>query len=126
MDTIHVRNSNNKIIANNVAIAARFFQRARGLLLSKPLKEGAGLWINPCNAGHTFFMTYSIDVIFLDKNMRITNILENMSPWRVSPIEKNAQSVLELPAGTAKKHSVTIGEQLVFQLPDTNKKQQQG
>jgi uncharacterized membrane protein (UPF0127 family) len=61
-----------------------------------------------------FFMTYSIDVIFLDKNMRITNVLENMSPWRVSPIEKNAQSVLELPAGTAKKYSVTIGEQLVF------------
>ena len=114
MNTICVRNSNNEIIAGEVAIATRFFQRARGLLFSEPLKEGSGLWINPCNAVHTFFMTYSIDVVFLDKNMRIINILENMSPWQVSPIVKNALSVLELPAGTAKKYSVTIGEQLVF------------
>jgi len=111
-----VKDSRNKIIADNVVLATTFLKRARGLLFSDPLKEGAGLWIKPCNSVHTFFMTYSIDVVYLDKNLRIVSIIENMSPWRVSKIEKNAKSVLELRAGTVRKFGLVPGEQLVFEL----------
>lgn len=119
MKLICVKDSNNNIIADKTATASTFFQRARGLLFSDPLMEGAGLWIKPCSSVHTFFMTYSIDVIFLDKDMVIVNITADMPPWRISKIVKKAESVLELPAGTVRRSNLSLGEQLVFRaLPD--------
>lgn len=119
MKLICIKESNKRVVADKVATASRFFQRARGLLFSNPLTEGAGLWIKPCNSVHTFFMTYSIDVIFLDKNLVIVHIITNMSPWRISKIVKRAESVLELPAGTVQRFTLSKGEQLVFEkIPD--------
>jgi uncharacterized membrane protein (UPF0127 family) len=112
---IVVRNSKNQIVANKVSIAATFFKRARGLLLSSALNEGAGLWITPCNSVHTFFMSYPIDVVFLDRDLRVVSIIENMVPGKISRIQTQAHSVLELPAGTVKKQLVTVGEQLIFE-----------
>ncbi len=114
MDLICVKDSHNMMIADKVSTASNFFQRARGLLFSKPLTEGAGLWIKPCNSVHTFFMAYSIDVIFLDKNLRILDIIENMPSGRISSIKRGAKSVLELPRGTAGKTRLSLGEQLIF------------
>lgn len=115
MKPICVKDDKNRIIADNVVLASRFLQRARGLLFSKPLEEGTGLWIKPCNSVHTFFMTYSIDVIFLDKDMRVVSIIEDMSPGRISRIEKGAQSVLELPAKTVQKFHLTVGKKLIME-----------
>ena len=115
MKLICVKTADNKIVADKATLASKFLERGRGLLFSKPLTEGAGLWITPCNSVHTFFMTYSIDVIFLDKNLKIVNIMASMAPGHVSPIVKSAHSVLELPAGTAEKTSLAVGEQLVME-----------
>lgn len=113
-----VRNSKNQIVANKVATAETFFRRARGLLFSSALNEGAGLWITPCNSVHTFFMSYSIDVVFLDRDLRIVSIIENMVPGKVSRIQTQAASVLELPAGSVKKQPIHVGEQLIFEPAD--------
>lgn len=115
MTLLSVKDSHNRTIANKVKTASSFLTRARGLLFSQPLMEGAGLWIKPCNSVHTFFMTYSIDVVFLDKKLHVVNIIEDMVPGRVSRIVTAAHSVLELPAGTVKKHRLAVGEQLFFE-----------
>ncbi len=118
MNLMVVRNSQNQIIAHQAATATTFFKRARGLLFSQPLNEGAGLWITPCNSVHTFFMTYPIDVLFLDRDLRVVAIIENMVPGKVSSVYKQAKSVLELPAGAVKKQPVAVGEQLIFETTE--------
>src|SRR5713226_6840196 len=45
--------------------------RRKGLLKRTGLQKGEGLWIVPCEAIHTFFMRFAIDVVFLDRNKRV-------------------------------------------------------
>jgi uncharacterized membrane protein (UPF0127 family) len=64
------------------------------------LPAGDGLWIEPCNSIHMFFMRFAIDAVFLDRDNRVKRVLRNLKPWRVSPIVFGARTVVELPAGS--------------------------
>ena len=64
------------------------------------LAPGAGLWIEPCNSIHMFFMRFAIDVLFLDREGRVKRVLLKLRPWRVSPIVFGARTTVELRAGT--------------------------
>jgi len=75
------------------------------------MEPDEGLWIIPCPMIHTFFMRFSIDVLFLDKELRVRHVVENMMPWRMSRWVFSAHSVLELPAGTL-DGSVSNGDRL--------------
>ncbi len=70
-----------------------------------------GLWIVPCPMIHTFFMAFPIDVLFLDEELRVRKVIENLKPWRISPWVFSAKSVLELPGGSL-NGSVSIGDEL--------------
>ena len=39
------------------------------------MESGEGLWIVPCPMIHTFFMRFPIDVLFLDKRLRVVRVL---------------------------------------------------
>ncbi len=90
-------NAAGDVLCNRLLLADSFFAKARGLLGRPPLEEGVGLLIKGCASVHTFFMTYPIHLIYLDKDDRILKIVHSLSPWRVSAC-KNAASVLELNA----------------------------
>ena len=106
-------------VASRVGKADDHESRGRGLLgrASMDANEGLwivlgeGLWIVPCPTIHTFFMKFAIDVLFLDKNLKVVRIIENMKPWRLSPWVYSAHSVLEL-AGGVLKGSISVGDQL--------------
>lgn len=104
------RNTN---IGGNILLANSSQERRAGLLKQDSLAPGFGLWITPCEGIHTFFMRFAIDVIFLDKQNRIRKIRRTLRPWRLSACV-SAQSVLELPAGTAEQTRTEVGDQLVF------------
>tara|TARA_B100000780_G_scaffold32093_1_gene20267 strand:+ start:5900 stop:6262 length:363 start_codon:yes stop_codon:yes gene_type:complete len=74
------------------------FERMRGLLGAAVLKPNTGLWISSCNSIHSFFMSFSIDVLYLDKNNTVLHIIEDMPPWRVNACWP-ARSVIELRQG---------------------------
>lgn len=92
-------------------MAETYESRSRGLLGRDSLDPTEGLWIIPCPMIHTFFMRFAIDVVFLDKKLRVVRVIENLKPWRVSPWVFSARSVLELAAGTL-AGSVRKGDQL--------------
>lgn len=73
--------------------------RMRGLLGRPPLEPGEGLLLVPCRAVHTFFMRYPIDVVFLDRELRVLRVCSRVRPWRLRACRR-AQAVLELPAGS--------------------------
>ena len=99
------------VVADKVQKAADYDSRTKGLLGRDRMDPGEGLWIVPCPMIHTFFMRFSIDVLFLDKELRVARVMEDLKPWRLSPWVLRARSVLELPGGSL-RGSVKKGDQL--------------
>jgi uncharacterized protein len=99
------------VVAARVLKADTYETRSRGLLGRGSMDRDEGLWIVPCPMIHTFFMKFSIDVLFLDADLKVVRVLENFMPWRISPWMFRARSVLEL-AGGALGGSVKVGDQL--------------
>jgi hypothetical protein len=98
-------------LATHVALAGTSEARRRGLLDAENLDGGAGLWIVPCEAIHTFGMKVRLDVIFLDKNFQVRKISPDLGPRRMS-LCLRAHSVLELPAGAVGRSGTKLGDQL--------------
>lgn len=91
-----------------------FWKRFRGLMFRLQPIMNEGILIHPCNSIHMFFMFFSIDVVFIDKNSEIVYLKENVKPWTaIFPIKK-AQSALELPVGTISKFHFKVGDKIVI------------
>ncbi len=102
-------------IAEVVFFADNPFKRMKGLLGRKSLKPQEAMVIKPCNAIHTFFMRFPIDVLFVNKDNRVVKIIANLPSFRLSPICFTSQFVVELPAGTIQTTHITLGDQLVIE-----------
>lgn len=98
-------------LASRVQLADDSASRNKGLLGRESMDSDEGLWIVPCPMIHTFFMKFPIDVVFLDKQLRVRRVIEDLKPWRLSPWVWSAHSVLEL-AGGALKGRVAVGDVL--------------
>ncbi len=90
-----------KIICQNGQMADSLWERIVGLLRHSSLAPGDGLWIEPCNSIHSFFMKFAIDVVYLDSGYRVLKIRKNYKPWRMDFPVFGAKAVLELPVGGA-------------------------
>jgi len=88
------------VVAERLRLAHTHWTRLKGLLGTRTLPEGDGLWLKPCRQVHMIGMRYAIDVVFLDDEQRILQVVADLAPGRISPKVSAATSVLELPAGT--------------------------
>lgn len=102
-----------KKIGSKICVAGTSKLRKKGLLGAHQLDPGAGLWIAPCEAVHTFGMKMAIDVVFLDKAFRVKKLIPNLRPWRMAA-SLSARSVLELAPGTIAESGTQIGDILRF------------
>jgi uncharacterized membrane protein (UPF0127 family) len=99
------------VLADSADLADTSEKRRTGLLKHTELKQGKGLWIVPCESVHSFFMKFTIDVLYLDRAKKVRGMRPNMKPWRLSACLP-AHSVLELPAGTIERTGTQKGDQL--------------
>lgn len=97
-------------IATSVIIADSFWLRLRGLLHRPPLGPYEGLWLLPCQQVHMLGMHYSLSVWFITAQGEICYIVNDLAPGQISPRIKEASSVLELPAGWARKTETSLGD----------------
>ena len=102
-----------KVLANEVEPARAFFKRLKGLMFRPSMAAGTAMLLAPCPQIHTCFMRFSLDVLFLDKKGRVVHVIENMPPWRMSPIVTRAAQTLEMPAGTL-QGCVQVGDEVEF------------
>lgn len=110
-----VRNSTRGVLlADRADLADTSATRRTGLLKHTGLEPGEGLWIVPCESVHSFFMKFTIDVLYLDRAKKVRGARRRMAPWRVSACLP-AHSVLELPAGTIEETGTQKGDQLEFE-----------
>jgi uncharacterized protein len=102
-------------IGDRIARAGTSSERTTGLLKRSGLENGEGLWIIPCEAVHTFFMKFPLDLIYIDRKLRIRKAVRNVAPWRVSAC-LSAHSIIELPAGMIDVSGSERGDQLEISL----------
>ncbi|MGE3774684.1 MAG: DUF192 domain-containing protein [Gammaproteobacteria bacterium] len=100
-----------RIVVQRVARTTNAVERLRGLLGAPPLAADAGLWLLPCNSVHTAFMRVAIDVVFVDRSLRVVRIVAALPPWRCA-VSLRAHSTLELAAGRATALGLAVGSTL--------------
>lgn len=105
---------NEQTVSEQVGQAYSFYKRLIGLMFTKSLDSGCALHIEPCRSIHTFFMNYSIDVLYLSEGYEVVGIEEHIRPGKVGKIYAQARSVVELPAGSIQKANIRVGHKLQF------------
>lgn len=99
-----------------VEIAASYGTRRRGLLGRDGI-EGAIL-LTPCSSVHTFRMRFTIDVAYLDKELRVLDV-HTMKPGRLGRPRLRARHVLEAEGGAMAEWGVRPGVQLSVETAAT-------
>ena len=93
------------------AVADRPLARLRGLLGQPSPGDGEGLLLEPCWSIHTCFLRYPVDAVFLDRDLRVIDVVADLKPWRFA-MRHRADAVLELGAGAAARAGLRPGDQL--------------
>lgn len=107
-----INKTKNTILADSANIADTPFRRLKGLLGKKSLEQGKGLVIKPCNSIHTFFMKFSIDILFLGKEGQVIALAHSLPPSRLFGAFLKGVLVIELPAGTIKQTNTSINDKI--------------
>lgn len=103
---------NGATLASAVVHADDFWLRLVGLMGRDSLGAGEGLLLDPCNSVHTFFMSFRIDLVFLDRDDTVLKVVTALRPWRFALPVAGARKVLELPAGTVIRSDTHVGDRL--------------
>jgi uncharacterized membrane protein (UPF0127 family) len=99
-------------VAERCRVATSLRDRTVGLLATPSLAPGEGLLIERTQSIHMFFMRFAIDVIFVDRQARVTRTVADLRPWRVVWWARGARDCLELPVGALSASGTVAGDQL--------------
>jgi len=105
----------NELLITKGRLANSFWSRLKGLLGSAPLQAGEGLILAGEKSIHTLFMTFPIDVVYVDKNYRVIRVDAHMVPYRLGPFISKSAYILEMPVGTIAGTATQAGDQLKFE-----------
>lgn len=101
------------VIAERCQVASSAVDRSVGLLRTPEVLPGEGLYIERSPSIHMFFMRYPIDVVFVDKQLRVTKVVSRLKPWRIVAWARGARDCIELRAGALEGTGTRKGDQLV-------------
>jgi uncharacterized membrane protein (UPF0127 family) len=99
------------VVCDACLVADSPLTRLVGLLGRDGLADDEGLLLCGTSTIHTWFMRFPIDAVFLDRDLRVVDVVEDLGPWRWSGRRK-AQNVLELAAGSAGERGLRAGVQV--------------
>ena len=102
----------NTVVGDRIRMARTLTDRTVGLLGTRSLAPGEGLWIERSPSIHMFFMRFAIDAVFVAKDGRVTKIVENLRPWRVVWWARGARDCLEVPVGAVAASGTRVGDRL--------------
>jgi uncharacterized membrane protein (UPF0127 family) len=99
-------------IGSRITVADTSLRRLIGLVGKRGLDAGCGLLIEPSSGIHTFGMRFPIDVVALNKRLRVVKLWHELPPFRITSISLKVHSVLELPPGEIRICQIEVGDQL--------------
>ncbi|MFC4737272.1 DUF192 domain-containing protein [Bacillus daqingensis] len=101
-----------RVLTEEGNTAYRFWPRFKGLMLQKQVRA---LHLQPCKRVHTWFMRVPIDVVYLDKDLRITGVEASLAPYRLGAAFPGTTSVLELSEGSLEAMQLDPGQHLLLE-----------
>ncbi|MDQ3867504.1 MAG: DUF192 domain-containing protein [Actinomycetota bacterium] len=104
------------VVCERCEVADTPLRRLRGLLGRSSLPAGEGLLLRPTPAVHTSFMRFPLDLVFLDGDLVVVDVVDELQPWRAAA-RRAARAVLELAAGERVRRHVVPGDQLALVSP---------
>ena len=100
-------------LGTRIALADRWWLRLRGLLGRSGLEPGEGLILRPCRAVHMAWMSFALDVVFLDQHGSVVASYPGLPPGGRTRWHAAARDALELPAGTLAATGTQNGDTIV-------------
>ncbi|HPD15352.1 MAG TPA: DUF192 domain-containing protein [Planctomycetota bacterium] len=100
------------VVASRLAIADTFETRRKGFLGRASIEPGEGMLLTPCYAIHMVGMKFALDVVFLDREMRVVAVYPDVPPGTLNRSSRRAHSTLELPPGTIAAKRIEVGDTL--------------
>lgn len=77
-----------------------WWAKGRGVIGWPSLPCGQGLWLPGVSSVHTFFVPFSLDLLFLDADLQMVRVAAAVRPWRPLAMAFGAHHTIELGAGT--------------------------
>lgn len=105
-----VNESRGTLLGDRITVADTSLSRFLGLIPKRGLNAGEGLWIKPSSGVHMFWMRFAIDVVGLDRELRVVRLWRDLRPWRMTSVSMQMQIALELPVGQIDACNVQIGD----------------
>jgi uncharacterized membrane protein (UPF0127 family) len=115
MNTLILVGPDGQIVWERCELADGPVSRMRGLIGRTRLPRGRGMLVRPRWFVHTAFMRFPIDVIFLDRDLKVLATREHVPPWRAAA-HPRAHSVLKLAAGETEALGIRGGDKLAWGL----------
>src|SRR5207237_1377708 len=106
------------VVCERCIVADSFRLRLRGLLGRRSVGSDEGLLLVGSPSIHTTFMAFPIDAVFLDRELGVIAIKEDLKPWRVAGRRK-AKHILELRSGETARQGVAPGARPRWSEPST-------
>ena len=114
-----------KVILENIEVAESIWKKTKGLMFRKNLPKRSGMLFifdEDKKPGFWMFgMRFPIDIIYLDKDMKIVDIKYNVRPmgisprsWKIHYPEQSVRYVLETCTGFSKEYELNNGDYLGF------------
>jgi uncharacterized membrane protein (UPF0127 family) len=107
-----------RVLAGDVVFYRNLFLRSLGLRFSRPIRDKALVLVSPYESVYNssidmFFVFFSIDVLWLDSNLKVVDLRRGVKPFSLVITPKApAMYVVELPNGSIK--NVDIGDAVSF------------
>ena len=77
-----------------------WWAKGRGVIGLPSLAPGEGIWLPGVAAVHTFFVGFPLDLLFLDRDLRLRRAVESVPPWCPLVRAGHSRHTIELGAGT--------------------------
>jgi uncharacterized membrane protein (UPF0127 family) len=113
-----VNSTKKTAVCDRCHFADSVLKRMVGLLNRKTLLPGDGLLLDRCYGIHTIGMRFPIDVLFLDKELRVMRAVQALPPYRTCVV-RQAVYVLELPVGAIQASRTEAGDQIQMRTTAT-------
>jgi uncharacterized protein len=107
------------VVSDKCHFANTVLKRMVGLLNRGQFGEGEGLLLDRCYGIHTFGMRFPIDVLFLDKDLRVIRAVKALPPYRTCVVKKSVY-VLEVPVGALAASHTVEGDQIQIRTANTD------
>ena len=111
--TARLTRSDGQAVCERCLLAETPLARAKGLLGRNSLEQDEGILLRPASSIHMCFMRFPIDAVFVDRELEVVRVVENLKPWRVAAA-RGAHAVVELAAGETARLGLRPGDRLVL------------